>query len=65
MQAERDADLERDLVVLEEEPNVLHKLFHVGVISPFKLFLDQVQPHRFRYAHRRLSKLVTEITTRE
>ena len=65
MQAERDADLERGPVVLEDEPHILHKLFHVGVFFPFKLFLDHVQPHRFHYTHRHLSKLVTEITMGE
>lgn len=65
MQPERDADLERGPVIMEDEPHVLHKLLHVGVTSLFQLFLDDVQPHSFLHNLRRLFELVTETAMEE
>ena len=39
MQAQRDADLERDFVILEDEPHVLHKVFYLAVSLSLSLFL--------------------------
>lgn len=60
MQAERNADLERGPVIVEDEPHVLHKLSHVRVTSPSQLFLDDVQPHSFLHTLRCFPKLETE-----
>lgn len=61
MQTKRDADLERDSVIPEDESHVLHEVFYLGVSLITQLSLDYVQPHRFLHAHSHLSKLVREI----
>ena len=65
MQAQRDADHERDLVIPEDEPHFLHKVFYLAVSLVTQLFLDYVQPHRLLHTHSHLSKLVREIATEE
>ena len=58
MQAQRDADLERDFVIPEDEPHVLHKVFYLAVSLVTQLFLDYVQPHRLLHTHSHLSKII-------